>query len=97
MEIDQIREHHPGDDYILRYGRLRFELENGEIIMTVTLKGDIAEIRTRILEAKHFFEQADGDDAYGAPEQECEEYDESDEYAEDGESEEYSENNEYKE
>ena len=97
VEIDQIREHHPGDDYILRYGRLRFELENGEIIMTVTLKGDIAEIRTRILEAKHFFEQADGDDAYGAPEQEYEEYDESDEYAEDAESEEYSENNENKE
>ena len=97
VEIDQIREHHPGDDYILRYGRLRFELENGEIIMTVTLKGDIAEIRTRILEAKHLFEQEDGDDAYGAPEQEYEEYDESDEYAEDGESEEYSENNENKE
>ena len=67
------------------------------IIFCITLKGDIAEIRTRILEAKHLFEQADGGDAYGAPEQEYEEYDESDEYAEDGESEEYSENNENKE
>lgn len=96
-ESDYIREFHPRSDYFLHYGALHIVLKNGEKLKTVTLKGDIAEIRTRILEAKHLFEQADGDDAYGAPEQEYEEYDESDEYAEDGESEEYSENNENKE
>lgn len=96
-EIDYIREFHPRSDYFLHYGALHIVLKNGEKLKTVTLKGDIAEIRTRILEAKHLFEQADGGDAYGAPEQEYEEYDESDEYAEDGESEEYSENNENKE